>query len=293
MSQRKSKRRRRMKRLTFNLTVILLFIVGFTILLYPTFSDYYNKYRNSLLIVDYENAVRTLSKADYEKILADARAYNDQHTVNTFYDAFSNEEYILSHPYDTLLNPLGDETMGYIEIPKIAVRIAIGHGTGVETLERGAGHLEGTSLPIGGPSTHSVISAHRGLPSAKLFTDLDRIVEKDKFFIYVLNESLAYEVDQILIVEPNDSSELQIIEGQDLVTLLTCTPYGVNSHRLLVRGHRIPYNPDDLIDQAGEYEISDRDKPVLLLAIGMILLVIIVLVMQYIRHRKRKKKGRK
>lgn len=291
--KKQRKLKRKMKRLTYNLTIVALFILGLAVLLYPTFSDIYNRYRNAKLIVDYDSAVNALTPEDYARILEEAKAYNDQHTVNVFYDAFSGEDYILSHPYDTLLNPLGDETMGYIEIPKIAVRLAIGHGTGVKTLERGAGHLEGTSLPIGGPSTHSVISAHRGLPSAKLFTDLDRIVEKDKFFIYVLNESLAYEVDQILIVEPNDSSELQIIEGQDLVTLLTCTPYGVNSHRLLVRGHRIPYNPDDLIDQAGEYEISDRDKPVLLLAIGMILLVIIVLVMQYIRHKKRKKKGRK
>lgn len=284
----KKKSKKGISRLTYNVIIVVLFLLGLVVLLYPTISDLNNKYVNSKLIVDYDQAVSLLSEADYSEILEKARAYNNQHTVNTFYDAFANDEYILSHPYDTLLNPLGDETMGYIDIPKIAVKLAIGHGTSPVTLERGAGHIEGTSLPIGGPSTHSVISAHRGLPSAKLFTDLDQIKKKDKFFIHVLNDTLAYEVDQIIVIEPDDSRELAIKKGEDLVTLLTCTPYGVNSHRLLVRGHRIPYNPEDISEQASEYKIAERDQPVFLLAIGIILLLIIILIMEYIRHRKKK-----
>ena len=219
----KKKSKKGISRLTYNVIIVVLFLLGLVVLLYPTISDLNNKYVNSKLIVDYDQAVSLLSETDYSEILEKARAYNNQHTVNTFYDAFANDEYILSHPYDTLLNPLGDETMGYIDIPKIAVKLAIGHGTGPVTLERGAGHIEGTSLPIGGPSTHSVISAHRGLPSAKLFTDLDQIKKKDKFFIHVLNDTLAYEVDQIIVIEPDDSRELAIKKGEDLVTLLTCT----------------------------------------------------------------------
>ena len=284
----KKKSKKGISRLTYNVIIVVLFLLGLVVLLYPTISDLNNKYVNSKLIVDYDQAVSLLSETDYSEILEKARAYNNQHTVNTFYDAFANDEYILSHPYDTLLNPLGDETMGYIDIPKIAVKLAIGHGTSPVTLERGAGHIEGTSLPIGGPSTHSVISAHRGLPSAKLFTDLDQIKKKDKFFIHVLNDTLAYEVDQIIVIEPDDSRELAIKKGEDLVTLLTCTPYGVNSHRLLVRGHRIPYNPEDISEQASEYKIAERDQPVFLLAIGIILLLIIILIMEYIRHRKKK-----
>ena len=292
MSSRKSRKpKRRMRRLTYNLIIVLLFLVGLSVLLYPTISDFNNKYVNSKLIVEYDKAVSLLSEADYSKVYADAKAYNDQHKVNTFYDAFAGEDYILSHPYDTLLNPLGNETMGYIDIPKIAVKLAIGHGTSVETLEKGAGHIEGTSLPIGGPGTHSVISAHRGLPSAKLFTDLDMLKLEDKFFIHVLNETLAYEVDQIIVIEPDDSSELAIKKWEDLVTLLTCTPYGVNSHRLLVRGHRIPYNPDDIAQQSSDYKVADRDRPIFLLAIGMVILLIIILIMEYIRHRKEKRNG--
>lgn len=284
-----TKKKRKLNRKTQNLLIILIFLIGLIVLLYPTFSDVYNRLRNQNLIAKYDDVVKNISETDYSQMISEAKAYNDQHTVNVFVDAFNGEEYILSHPYDTLLNPLGDLTMGYIEIPKIDVRLAIGHGTGIETLEKGVGHIEGTSLPIGGKGTHSVLSAHRGLPSAKLFTDLDMIEEKDKFFLYILNETLAYEVDQIKVVEPTEADDLMIDENEDYVTLLTCTPYGVNSHRLLVRGHRIPFVEDDIAIEASHHQISDRDKPIYALILGLILLLIILIIFMIIKRRKEKK----
>ncbi len=282
------RKKKKLSRFTYNLMITVVFLLGLLVLLYPTLSDVYNKLRNQSLIINYEGVVSNISDVDYNKMMADAKAYNDQHKVNVFVDAFNGEEYILSHPYDTLLNPAGNNIMGHIEIPKINVKLAIGHGTGTEILEKGVGHIEGTSLPIGGKGTHSVLSAHRGLPSAKLFTDLDEIEINDKFFIYVLNEKLAYEVDQINVIEPTEVELLAIDENEDLVTLLTCTPYGVNSHRLLVRGHRIPYVEDDVAIEASHHTIAERDKPVLILVIGLVLLFIIVLIMGIIKRRKEK-----
>ena len=214
---------------------------------YPTVSDLWNNYRNQQLISEYTEVVETLESEDFSEIWAEAREYNAQHTVNTILDAFDEEEgdYVLSHPYDQVLNPTGNEIMGYLEIPKISVKLAIYHGIGTEALENGCGHIEGTSLPIGGVGTHSVLSAHRGLPSAKLFTDLDQLEIGDLFYITVLDEKLAYKVDQILTVLPEETDDLAIEEDKDLVTLVTCTPYGVNSHRLLVRGERTEYVPEE------------------------------------------------
>lgn len=221
-------------------------MIGAGILFYPTISSRWNKYRDAMLISDYTRTVNNYSEDQYKDVFVAAKAYNDQHLSNYIMDAFdeSTEDYILTHPYDTLLNPMGDYVMGYIEIPKIDLRLPIYHGVGTEALEKGAGHIEGTSLPIGGPGTHAVLSGHRGLPGRKLFTDLDLIKEGDQFYLQVLNETLAYEVDQILTVLPHESKALDIVPGEDLVTLVTCTPYGVNSHRLLIRGHRIPFKEE-------------------------------------------------
>lgn len=287
-------KKKKSNRLTYNLLMILVFLIGLLVLLYPTFSDFYNKRRNASLIVEYERALEEIEKEDFSHLYDEAKAFNDQHTVNTFYDAFDGDTYIMSHPYDTLLNPAGNLIMGYIDVPKIGQRLAIGHGTGEEILSRAVGHIEGTSLPIGGESTHSVLSGHTGLPGgAKIFTDLDEIVLGDKFFLYILDDILAYEVDDINIVEPNDADHLKIIEGQDYVTLLTCTPYGVNSHRLLVRGHRIPYVPEDVVEQQHQQTITERDKPIYILALGIGLLLIIIIVMELIRfiNKRKKKKG--
>lgn len=230
-----------------SLFLVLIFLIGAGILFYPTVSDLWNNYRNQQLISEYTEVVENMESEDFSEIWAEAREYNAQHTVNTILDAFDEEEgdYVLSHPYDQVLNPTGNEIMGYLEIPKISVKLAIYHGIGTEALENGCGHIEGTSLPIGGVGTHSVLSAHRGLPSAKLFTDLDQLEIGDLFYITVLDEKLAYKVDQILTVLPEETEDLAIEEDKDLVTLVTCTPYGVNSHRLLVRGERTEYVPEE------------------------------------------------
>ena len=244
MAGKKKKKRRSW---LWNFMLFLVFLIGAGILFYPTVSDLWNNYRNQQLISEYTEVVETLESEDFSEIWAEAREYNAQHTVNTILDAFDEEEgdYVLSHPYDQVLNPTGNEIMGYLEIPKINVKLAIYHGIGTEALENGCGHIEGTSLPIGGVGTHSVLSAHRGLPSAKLFTDLDQLEIGDLFYITVLDEKLAYKVDQILTVLPEETDDLAIEEDKDLVTLVTCTPYGVNSHRLLVRGERTEYVPEE------------------------------------------------
>jgi len=273
----------------------ILFLAGLGVFLYPTVSNLYNEYRNSKLITSYDRTVSTLSADVYEDILAAARAYNDQHTVNRIVDAFEDgDDYVLTHPYDTLLNPNGDEIMGYIVIPKIDVRLAIYHGIGADVLEKGVGHIEGTSLPIGGAGTHAALSAHRGLPSALLFTDLDQMEAGDMFYLRILGDVLAYEVDMINTVLPNETDLLAIEEGQDLVTLITCTPYGVNSHRLLVRGHRVPYEEES--KEAAEIEETvARDETALairLLKIGLIFLAIFLLglLIDHWLHRKKKDK---
>lgn len=226
-----------------NIFAILFFLGSASVYFYPMLSNVWNRYRNSQLISEYTDTVSELAPKDFSEYWEAARAYNDQHTENVIIDAFdeNSEEYILTHPYDTLLNPTGNEVMGYIDIPCIDVTLAIYHGISPDVLDRGCGHIEGTSLPIGGPGTHAALSAHRGLPSAKLFTDLDQIVEGDQFYLHILDEILAYEVDQILTVLPEEVDDLAIIPEEDLVTLVTCTPYAVNTHRLLVRGHRVPY----------------------------------------------------
>ena len=291
MAERNKKKK---SNLLSNIFIGLLFVVGLLVLLYPTISDVWNRYRNQKLIVNYENTLHDLTPEDYSKLWEDAREYNRKHLVNVFSDTFNDEDYELTHPYDQILNPTGNNIMGYIDVPKIDQRLAIGHGTGAYILERGVGHVEGTSLPIGGPNTHAVLAGHRGLPSAKIFSDLDQVVKGDKFFLYILDEVLAYEIDQIEIVLPDDDKFLQIEEGKDLVTLLTCTPYGVNSHRLLIRGHRIPYVPEDILAQRSERRINDREKPILFAIAGLIVLFLIIMGMKiYVAKKKRKEEEEK
>lgn len=228
----------------------LLFLVGFGILAYPTISDQWNTYRQSKLISQYDSAVSQMKEEDFEEALAAARAYNQTFSQNSILtDIFGIEDSgdIRGTEYFKVLNVMGDGIMGYLTIPKINVRLSVYHGTDEEVLNTGAGHLNGTKLPIGGEGNHSVLSAHRGLPSAKLFTDIDQLGKGDRFYLHILNEDLAYEVDRILpMIEKDDfdalGEALKIEEGEDYVTLFTCTPYGVNSHRLLVRGHRVPYD---------------------------------------------------
>mgnify|MGYP000343630495 CR=1 FL=1 len=238
----------------------LLFLVGFGILAYPTVSNQWNTYRQSRLISNYEQAVSDMQPEDYTKEWEAAREFDSTLVQNNIYgDVFGSDDVDMKDTdYWKVLNVAGDGVMGYLSIPKINIKLAIYHGTAEDVLQTGIGHMNGTSLPIGGESTHSVLAAHRGLPAARLFTDIDQMQQGDMFYIHVLDETLAYQVDQILDMVEKDDHEtledaLQIQEGKDQVTLFTCTPYGVNSHRLLVSGHRVSMpvpapDPTDLHD---------------------------------------------
>ena len=219
-------------------TVLLLFafLAGLSLLLYPVVSDYINSMHQSKVITSYSEYVATIDEDEYQRILQDAIDYNE--SIKKRKNTFILEDEELKR-YNEQLNLSGNGLMGYVEIPSINCTLPIYHGTGNTVLQTAVGHLEWTSLPTGGEGTHSVISGHRGLPSAKLFTNLDKLQEGDIFMIRVLNEVLTYQVDQIVIVEPDQIDSLRIEEGKDYCTLFTCTPYGINTHRMCVRGHRI------------------------------------------------------
>ena len=238
------------------IVVAVLFLAGLSVLLYPFVANQWNTYRQSRLMSSYEEGVAEKEAAgeiDYEAEWAAAKAYNDNLMPMILPDSFAvAEASSRDEAYMACLNINDDEVMGIVEIPKIDVELPIYHTTDEDVLQIGAGHLEGSSLPVGGESTHAVISAHRGLPSATLFTDLDKLEEGDHFLLHILDDTLAYEVDRIDVVEPDETELLSVVEGEDLVTLLTCTPYGVNTHRLLVRGHRVPYVPEEVADEASD-----------------------------------------
>lgn len=219
-----------------NILLVLILLVGLSLLLYPPVSDYWNSLHQTRAIASYAEEVANLDNDAYDQLWQDAASYNQSLLTRSNTYLLSDEQ---KAEYDRLLDVSGLGVMGYIEIPEIDVSLPVYHGTEESVLQIAVGHLEWTSLPVGGESTHCVLSGHRGLPSAKLFTNLDKLREGDVFMLRVLDEVLTYEVDQILIVEPQETSALHIVEGEDYCTLVTCTPYGVNTHRLLVRGHRI------------------------------------------------------
>ena len=234
-----------MKKYITTILVCVMFTAGLSLLLYPFAANQWNNYRQSQLLTTYEEAVSEMEESgrvDYEEEWRKARNYNDELLPYILPDSFSTAELPQEGDaaYLSCLNLTQDGMMGYVQVPKINVKLPVYHTTTEDVLQKAAGHLPGSSLPIGGEGSHAVISAHRGLPSAALFTDLDKLKEGDIFLLSVLNETLAYQVDRVSVVEPTDTQDLAAEEGEDLVTLLTCTPYGVNSQRLLVRGHRIP-----------------------------------------------------
>ena len=257
--------------------LILVLLAGLSLLLYPSVSDYWNSFHQTQAIASYAENVATMDQARYDALWEDAKAYNASLLGRS-------NAYLLSEAqraqYEELLDVSGLGVMGYIEIPSIGCSLPSYPGTEESVLQIAVGHLDWTSLPVGGASTHCVLSGHRGLPSAKLFTNLDKIVEGDVFMLRVLDEVLTYEVDQILIVEPQDVAALQIVEGKDYCTLVTCTPYGVNTHRLLVRGHRI-----ENIEEAKAVRITAdaiQIEPLLvapIVAIPMLLLLLILLLL--------------
>lgn len=277
-----------------NIGLVLLFLIGLSILLYPTVSNLWNEYRAQKLISEYDSVVSNSSNVDYDTIMKSAQNYNKSLIGEILPDAFSVRDGIQDSDYDKQLDVSGNGMMGYVEIPSINVKLPIYHYTTDEVLEKGVGHLLGSSLPIGGESTHTILTAHRGLPSAKLFTDLNLLKNGDVFYISVLDEILAYEVDQILTVEPEDTKELAIKDGKDYATLVTCTPYAVNSHRLLVRGHRIPFERSEYQKQHKETKPQQTSAIVMRVVCVIVGIIIALIIVTVINKRgiigKRKKK---
>lgn len=269
-------------------TIILavIFLAGLSLILYPSLSDYWNSLHASKAVADYAESVRNINEDEYKKMLKEAVAYNNsllERNGNFYLTAELKEK------YENLLDIGDNGIMGYIEIPNINISLPIYHGTDDSVLQIAVGHLDWSSLPVGGKSTHCVLSGHRGLPSAKLFTNLDQLVEGDTFVIRVLNEVLTYEVDQILIVEPENTDSLLIEKGKDLCTLVTCTPYGINSHRLLVRGHRIETKKETTIKVVSD---AIRIEPLIIAPIVAVPILLMLTVLAFSIGPKRKKKKR-
>ena len=228
------------------IAVLLVFLIGVGVLVYPLLSAVVNNIAARQGVEDYEVAVEEMDTSDVDKMIASAQAYNDSLHRVILTDPFDEASYgLIGDNYTESLNVDGNGLIGYVDIPKIDVYLPVYHGTSIDVLSRAAGHLEHTSLPIGGPSTHCVISAHSAFPTQTFFDYLEDMEVGDVFYLHVLNMVLKYEVDEINVVLPEDTKDLYIVDGEDLVTLLTCTPYSVNTHRLLVRGKRVPYTPDD------------------------------------------------
>lgn len=266
-----------------SIILVLIFIIGLSLLLYPSFSDYWNSFHQSRAIASYAQSVTTIDDDQYEKMWAQAQEYNTTLAKKQNRWVLSEEEY---EEYESLLNIGGTGIIGYIEIPNIKVSLPIYHGVDEAVLQIAVGHIEGSSLPVGGEGTHCVISGHRGLPSAKLFTNLDEMEEGDLFMMRVLDETLTYEVDQIRIVEPEDLSALEIEEGKDLCTLVTCTPYGINSHRLLVRGHRV-----ENMESANSIRVTAdamQIDPVMVAPVIAVPILLILLIWLLVHYRKRR-----
>lgn len=288
-----------MKRKIFNILFALMFLIGFGILVYPTVSDQWNTYRQSKLISNYESTVEEMTEVDFTEKWEKAKAFDATLIQNNLYgDVFGEDNGELENTeYWKVLNVANDGVMGYLSIPKINVKNAIYHGTGDKVLQTGIGHLNGTKLPIGGESTHSVLAAHRGLPTARLFTDVDQLRKGDMFYIHVLDEVLAYQVDQILDMVDKDDHEalanaLQIEEGKDQVTLFTCTPYGVNSHRLLVRGTRVPYSGEEEVETSVVDSMlkSVQNYYMIYLILGLSITFLIILFMRFLFKKKDRKR---
>lgn len=295
-------KRNKMKRKISGILFGLLFLIGFGILAYPTVSNQWNTYRQSRLISNYEQVVSDMQPEDYTKEWEAAREFDSTLVQNNIYgDVFGSDDADMKDTdYWKVLNVAGDGVMGYLSIPKINIKLAIYHGTAEDVLQTGIGHMNGTSLPIGGESTHSVLAAHRGLPAARLFTDIDQLKQGDMFYIHVLDETMAYQVDQILDMVDKDDHEtleeaLQIQEGEDQVTLFTCTPYGVNSHRLLVRGTRVPYNGEEEVESTPVDSMlrAIQNYYMLYLILGLAVTLLVILIMKFLFDRKNKKRSGK
>ncbi len=269
-----------MKNKLINIFLILALVAGLSLLLYPTVSDYWNSLHASQAVASYDQAVKSMDEGKYDELLQRAGQYNRDLFLRGTLFALTDEE---REDYNSQLDIDGSGVMGYIEIPTIKVSLPIYHGTSDDVLQVAVGHLEWSSLPVGGESTHCVLSGHRGLPSAKLFTNLDQLAEGDLFVIRTLDEVLTYEVDRILIVLPSEVQALAAEEGKDLCTLVTCTPYGVNSHRMLVRGHRVD-NQSEAVRLTAD---AIRIDPLLVAPIAAIPLLLALLLLLAVAPKKK------
>lgn len=268
--------------------IILIFLAGLGFISYPTVSNLWNQAHQSRAIATYSKQVEKLDDSENKKMLKAARKYNKSLLKKSDHWKLSKKD---KKKYESLLDVSGTGIMGYIEVPKIDCSLPIYHGTDEGALQIAIGHLEGSSLPVGGKSSHCVLSGHRGLPSARLFTDLDQMEEGDTFILNILGHKLAYEVDQIKVVLPEEMSDLEIQEGKDLCTLVTCTPYGINTHRLLVRGHRTKYVEEKVEEQKVQTKKVDI-RLVAAGAAGALVLIIIIIVVVVKRRRRRRDQQR-
>ena len=279
-----------MKKRLPTIIIVLVFITGLCLMLYPTVSDLINRAHQSFAISSYNKVVAKLSKSEFRNILNDARSYNKTVTSNEFprdeRDLEGNEDYLQA------INPSGNGMIGYLRIESIDLRMPIYHTTKETILQSGVGHIPTTSLPVGGKGTHAVLTGHRGLPSAKLFTDLDKVKIGDMFYIFVLDDILAYQVDQIKTVLPTDTKDLQIVKDKDYVSLVTCTPYGINTHRLVIRGIRVPYDKtvaEKEASQRGQSSGITENEQITYYVVGPLIAVLFVIIMLYFKRRRREK----
>ena len=270
------------------LLIVVVFVTGLSFLLYPTVSNLWNQAHQSRAIATYTEQVEKLDDSSTKEMLKAARKYNKELLKKADHWKLSKKD---KKKYESLLDVSGTGIMGYIEIPKIDCSLPVYHGTDEGALQIAIGHLEGSSLPVGGKSSHCVLSGHRGLPSARLFTDLDQMEEGDTFILNILGHKLAYEVDQIKVVLPEEMSDLEIQEGKDLCTLVTCTPYGINTHRLLVRGHRVKY-VETKVQEQKEVSKPKTDTRLVIAgaAVGAVVLFIIIFAVR--RRRKHRNQQR-
>ncbi len=257
-----------MKKRRTDILILVIFLAGLSLILYPTLSDWWNAHHQSRAVASYVEQVADLSAEENDRIFQEALAYNEKLASGYTHYILSDEE---TEEYNNTLDVTGSGIMGYIDIPKIDVKLPIYHGTDEAVLQIAIGHLPGSSLPVGGESSHCVVSGHTGLPSAILFTNLNKLVEGDRFTMTVMDRTLTYEVDQIRIVLPDELNELEIEEGQDYCTLVTCTPYGVNTHRLLVRGHRVENAADTIRVTADALQVDTK------MVAGVIAVIIILI----------------
>ena len=276
-----------------NVILVMIFLLGLSLLLYPTVSDYWNSFHQSRAIQSYSESVANMDNEKYNQLISDAKAFNKKLAKKKYQWTLTDEE---KEEYYSILNITETGIMGYIEIPNLNTTLPIYHGSSDAVLQTAIGHIEGSSFPIGGANTHCVVSGHRGLPSAKLFSDLDKMVEGDYFMLHILDETLTYEVDQIRIVLPEEVKDIEIVKDKDLCTLVTCTPYGINSHRLLVRGKRTD-NPEHIQAQrvAADAMLMDDFMVACIIGIGIVLILIVWLFVyswyRRLKHKLERKRG--